>query len=389
MRNIVIYANGSAGNHGCEALTRSINAILRSDHNLKFASLDIGEDSHYGLEKIVDFVPLSKPIKKDWRYLLYLIAQKCSYSDYRYYQLLYRDFIQSVEKGVIYCSAGGDNYSYNNNIWLSCLNSEIIKRGGKTVLLGCSLLDKITDSNMIADLSQYSAIITRESISYNAAKEAGIKTDLYCIPDPAFALPKVECALPPEFISGNTVGINVSPMIIGYEKNAGMTMANYQHLIEFILKETDMNVALIPHVIWEHTDDRKPLSLLYNMYNETGRICMIEDHNAEELKGYIARCRFMVAARTHASIAAYSTQVPTLVVGYSVKARGIARDIFGTEENYVVPVQSLSKENLLKDRFIWIMQNEGKIINHYRQFISGYIRQVMSMKDVISKCEKL
>ena len=91
-----------------------------------------------------------------------------------------------------------------------------------------------------------------------------------------------------------------------------------------------MQVALIPHVVWSHNDDRKPLSQLYEMFKDTGRVVMIEDHNAEELKGYIARCRLMVVARTHASIAAYSTQVPTLVVGYSVKARGIAKDIFGS-----------------------------------------------------------
>lgn len=381
MKNIVIYANGPAGNHGCEALTRSIHAILHADHNLKFASLDIAEDSHYGLDKMIDFLPLSNPIKKDWRYLQYLIAQKFSYSDYRYYKLLYRDFLQSVQKDIIYCSAGGDNYSYNNNTWLNCLNSEIIKRGGKTILLGCSLLDKITDPEMIADLSQYSAIITRESISYNAAKEAGIKSDLYCIPDPAFALPKVECELPPEFIPGNTVGINVSPMIIGYEKNAGMTMANYQHLIEYILKETDMNIALIPHVVWKHTDDRKPLSMLYDMYKKTRRICMIEDHNAEELKGYIARCRYMIAARTHASIAAYSTQVPTLVVGYSVKAQGIARDIFGTEDNYVIPVQTMSEEYKLVEMFKWLEGNEDRIVNLYKIVMPDYTKKCFSITD--------
>lgn len=49
---------------------------------------------------------------------------------------------------------------------------------------------------------------------------------------------------------------------------------------------------------------------------------MIEDASCGDLKGYISRCRFLVAARTHASIAAYSTGVPALVAGYSVKARG-------------------------------------------------------------------
>ena len=54
-----------------------------------------------------------------------------------------------------------------------------------------------------------------------------------------------------------------------------------------------------------------------------------------ELKGFIARCRFFVGARTHATIAAYSSCIPTFSVGYSIKAKGIAQDIFGTYKNYV------------------------------------------------------
>lgn len=170
------------------------------------------------------------------------------------------------------------------------------------------------------------------------------------IPDPAFQLNRIDLPLPKNFIEGNTVGINVSPMIIGLESNQGVTLQNYIELINYIINQTDMQVALIPHVVWSHNDDRIPLNILYDRFKDTGRICMIDDHTAEELKGYIARCRFMIAARTHASIAAYSTQVPTLVIGYSVKARGIARDLFGNEEHYVLPVQSLQKKmNWYKD----------------------------------------
>jgi len=110
---------------------------------------------------------------------------------------------------------------------------------------------------------------------------------------------------------------------------------------------------------------------------------MIEDHNAEELKGYIARCRFMVVARTHASIAAYSTQVPTLVVGYSVKARGIAKDIFGTEENYVLPVQSLTHENELVKGFQWMMDHEADIKEHYAKMMSNYIGKVYQIQSIL------
>ena len=58
-------------------------------------------------------------------------------------------------------------------------------------------------------------------------------------------------------------------------------------------------------------------------------------------RGYIARMRLFVGARTHATIAAYSSAVPTLTIGYSVKARGIARDLYGGEAGHLLPVQEL------------------------------------------------
>ena len=162
-----------------------------------------------------------------------------------------------------------------------------------------------------------------------------------------------------------------------------MTLQNYKALIQYIMDHTDMQIALIPHVVWSHNDDRIPLQILYDHFKETGRVCMIGDHNAEELKGFIARCRFVVVARTHASIAAYSQEVPTLVVGYSVKARGIARDLFGTDQNYVIPVQSLQREDDLKQSFQFLQKNESKIRDYLKQIIPAYKDSVSHLASIL------
>ena len=169
------------------------------------------------------------------------------------------------------------------------------------------------------------------------------------------------------------VGINLSPMIMEKESLTGMAMENYQKLIEYILEKTDMGVALIPHVVWDFSDDRIPLRELYRKYQRTGRVVMIEDHNCMELKGIISRCRFFIGARTHATIAAYSTGVPTLVVGYSVKARGIARDLFGTEEGYVLPVQQLKESDELTRAFIKLYEKRESIQTHLKTILPAYI----------------
>ncbi|WP_368257505.1 polysaccharide pyruvyl transferase family protein, partial [Intestinimonas butyriciproducens] len=122
-----------------------------------------------------------------------------------------------------------------------------------------------------------------------------------------------------------------------------------------------MQVALIPHVEKSGNEDRASLLTLYDRFRGTGRVLLVGDHNCMELKGFIGRCRFFVGARTHATIAAYSSCVPTLAAGYSVKARGIARDLFGTEEHYVVPVQGMERRDDLARAFRWMLEHEEAI----------------------------
>ena len=143
-------------------------------------------------------------------------------------------------------------------------------------------------------------------------------------------------------------------------------------MIEFIIEHSNMQIALIPHVVWNNNDDRVPLHKLYERYAQTGRVVEIGDGTCEELKGYISRCRFFIGARTHATIAAYSSCVPTLVVGYSVKARGIALDLFGTSEHYVTPVQSLKKPEDLTNAFKWLMEQEEEIKAQLKRVMPGY-----------------
>lgn len=50
---------------------------------------------------------------------------------------------------------------------------------------------------------------------------------------------------------------------------------------------------LVPHVVWEFSDDRIPLKNLYEKYKTSGRIVLLEDMSCEQLKGYIAKCRFL------------------------------------------------------------------------------------------------
>lgn len=137
-----------------------------------------------------------------------------------------------------------------------------------------------------------------------------------------------------------------------------------------------MFIALIPHVVWEGNDDRDPLRKLFEKYQYTNRVIMVGDADAPTLKTIIRNCRFMVASRTHASIAGYSTSVPTLTLGYSVKSLGIARDLFGSAEHYVLPVSDIKNEDELSNAFTWLLEHEDGIRTHYKLKLGDYLSQL-------------
>ena len=227
-----------------------------------------------------------------------------------------------------------------------------------------------------ASALEVSIIYARESITYDGLVSHGITKNVKLYPDPAFKMKMKEVSLPEGFRVENTIGINISPLITNLEQGKGITIKNYEKVIDYILKDTNCTIALIPHVIWKSSDDREALKVLYDKYKNSGRVIMVEAFSAEKIKYIISKCRFLIAARTHASIAGYSTGVPTLVVGYSVKARGLAKDIFGEYEHYTIPVQSLKKENDLLNAFLWMWNKENEIRRYLKIQIPEYIKKL-------------
>ncbi len=389
---LIVYMHAGSGNHGCEAIVNSLCHMIKE--KVKLVSYFGEEDERYSLKELCEIRGERRFENHKAAHVLYYGYRKLTGDKESFIRYRYGDVFKK-EAAPLAISIGGDNYCYENMLGdLRLANSAFNRRGTRTVLLGCSIEPELLKRKEIAeDLRKYHTIIARESITYEALKEAFGKTskeisektdkgmaeavsggcpEVLCFPDPAFTLMAKELPLPEGFALGNTVGINVSPMIQDNEKKSGVTMENYKELISFIIQNTDMQITLIPHVVWERNDDRGPLHELYRAFADTGRVVEIGDGGCEELKGFIGRCRFFVGARTHATIAAYSMGVPTLVAGYSVKARGIARDLFGTDENYVLPVQSLEKKDDLTKGFQWLLSHEKEVREKLGEVMPGY-----------------
>ena len=374
----VFYNHGGSASHGCEALMKT-TANLLSPAQCLVLSDHPEEDTHYGVSpEILLQNSKAEPKRTDWirAYLRLKLRNDYSLMDaIPYFPPL--DVIHPDDTAI---SIGGDIYCYGQQKMYMAIDRRVRERAGRMTLLGCSIEPELLqNAAFVEDMAQFDLISAREHITYNALVQTGLRNVQYC-PDLAFSLQPQETELPREFQPGNTVGLNISPMVLKKAGNRQRIMDNCRVLIDDLMRNTDASVAFIPHVVWKDNDDRKPLGKLYREYKSTGRVCMVQDQTAAKLKYVISQCSFFIGARTHATIAAYSTGVPTLTIGYSVKSRGIARDLFGQEKGFVLPCQNLQSEKELMIAFQKLEDRKDQIHNVLISKEKEYLRRIASLK---------
>lgn len=386
---LVMYLHGGSGNHGCEAIVNSTCHMLEDIPKLLVTNSE-KEDRSYSLEPLCDILQERK-IEEHFFAHVRCYMQRALFRDPESFMRFRFKEVLGKNTAPLYLSVGGDMYCYELSRREAIVaNSAFNQAGARTALWGCSIEPELfQEPEIVEDMKRYALITPRESITEQALFEAGVTENVKRFPDPAFALEPRQTKLPTGFREGRTIGINISPMIIRHEQEPGITISNYKKLIDHILQTTQDSVALLPHVMWNHNDDRLTLAELYRGYAGNDRVFIFPDMSCQQIKYVISKCRAFIGARTHATIAAYSTCVPTLVVGYSVKARGIARDLFGTEDNYVLPVQSLQTSDALIDAFQWLMREETSIRARLENVMPLYRADAVKAGEEIRKLWKL
>lgn len=381
-QHYILYQHAGSGNHGCEALVRTVISTINNiceEATFSLISSDIEADIKYGLDEIenLELIALNKKIEKGNLNWVLLQLGKVLHSDTIKLKASFNTSWMK-QKDTVYIAIGGDNYCYNKGKSFFLIDNTI---RGKKILWGCSIEPDDLDSEMIQHLKQFNVISAREPISFQALTDKGLENVVYA-PDTAFILPTTIHKKEHQY-----VGINISPMILNYAKNADIIIKNYQKLISFILKSTNMDIMFVPHVVSENNDDRIAIKQLISSLDiPDKRYRVVSDQNCMELKGWIGMCDFFIGARTHSTIAAYSQGIPTLVMGYSVKSAGIAEDLFETNKNYVIKVNSLEDENALVDSFKWMMANSDKIKDRLKIKIKEKQKQIVeSYKKIIKK----
>ena len=380
MKRFYFAGQSSFGNRGCEALVRSTTFLLETyfdeieiltpSSNNKLDKLQWPEAANHGIK----FIPeQSIPFRLRWwnRFATRVPWVKSHIKPA--YQL-----DQHIKSAIESCDAvvmiGGDNISLDYGIGSLFKWSISVDNAAKmqipVILWAASVgpfsSDPVIEQYMLVHLLNYSAITVRETESLAYLQGLGIE-NVTLVTDPAFVLTPekfdVTNILPTTQGSG-ILGLNVSPLIAKFRKSvedAKQLEQEVVHFVQDVLTKTSLSILLIPHVdpldgSAINSDSVYMTRILNQLGGKGDRLNIAPPTlNAVQIKYLLSQCRYFIGARTHATIGALSTGVPTISIAYSVKAKGINKDLFG-HTRYVLDTPSVSQISL--SDFFETLQNE-------------------------------
>lgn len=375
------------GNRGCEAITQGTATMLGCSKGQLIAySTNTSLDIFLGIDKYATLVSSSPLMVK-----VYYLLTKLSYhipNNWRWplrkciYRMQYKSLIKDIVKNQgTMLSTGGDMMCYDNNEVIY-INDVLREKGMDTVLWGCSIGEKNLNPIKIEALKKFSCIYARESLTAELMKSIGVK-NVKLLPDPAFILNPQTCAIPTCFERGDVLGLNLSSHVIhnnNLDSEFGREVCCF---IDYIINKTSRNILLIPHVMWGSEDDRNISSIIYEQYMDSNRISILDSASLNycQIRYIISLCRHFIGARTHSVISAYSTCVPAIALGYSVKADGLAKDL-GIDSKYVVNYTRCQSGDLL-EAYRSLEKDENSIRKHLQTIMPEYKSRLIKAKESI------
>lgn len=363
--SFILAGNGPYDNRGCEAIIRGTAKILR--HYYKDPSFlcvsffrnqeQFEKQCREEFDPVVVHKKVNRPQSKfDLNWLLRR-PFKTIYPDV-YKNWIYKEMIPYIENSTSVLSIGGDNYSLDYGIPKSFtyLDDIVLKLKKPLIIWGASIgpFDKIPEYEeyMKKHLSKVTGIFAREPATIEYLDKIGITDNVYKVADPAFLMDSMKPQSDKRIeIEKDSIGINLSSLMAGHVSNGDMEawINKASTILEETIKRTDSKIYLIPHVTLSDSSDYLFLEKVKEKVKTSKEkiILLPPMYNASETKWIISKMQLFAGSRTHSTIAALSSYVPTLSFAYSIKAKGINRDIFG-HEDYCLDPEKLTPEIVAK-----------------------------------------
>lgn len=207
-------------------------------------------------------------------------------------------------------------------------------------------------------LPKLKLICARGQGTYDNLKEIGIAENVKLCADGAFTMKddqawqekvRERCAKD-AFFEEDVVGLSISSVV---QKKCGKMGIDYQQImVDFIayLNQKGYGVLMIANAARIHSEKPRNNDLMIgdaifkSLPDQTKVRWYHEEMDAEEIREYISRCKYLVASRFHAMIGALEKKVPVLLIGWSHKYQEVL-DMFELGQ-YAADFSNLNMDSL-------------------------------------------
>lgn len=385
MKKFYLSGQTNFGNRGCEALVRSTVELLKAEFGnveVLIPSFRPDLDSKQWPEakaigcRFVRAMPFPGSIKWWGRARRILpFVKDMFFPNYS----LPKDILEDIQSCDAMLVIGGDNitidYGIESLLWHVRL-AQHAQRLGKVVMVWGASIGPFSSEpkveNFVADfLRSVDCVTVRETITQQYLQRIGAAANVTLVADGAFVMtPEVfdVSGFWPEENGGDVLGFNISPLIQKFrpaDESHEVLQREVASFLSGVLLGGKASVLLVPHVdpldgSAENSDSHYMNEILTMVGHHGGRIRIAPSSlNAAQLKYVLSRCSYFMGARTHATIGAMSCLVPTVSIAYSIKAKGLNRDLFG-DESVVLETQKVSEASL-KQFFDFLVQNKSSV----------------------------
>lgn len=327
-------------NLGCDALSRSNIAILRS------AALSLGVKPRFvlfgkpGQAKSLDSDVENGPFLR-MRELATLNTRE------------YMDGLRSCDIIVDICAGDGFTSIYGKFLFfLHSITKILAIRSGRPLVFSPQTIGPFesawTRTTARWILSRAMKTFARDSMSTAAFRALDVESPLEEVIDVAFRLPFTARSRPDDDPNVK-VGINVSGLLYLHGNRFNLTI-NYpdfsRRVVEELSKKPNTEIWLVSHVHHDGEGPEDDYPVIEQFAKQFLNVKIAPKFvDSEEAKSWIADLDLFIGGRMHACIGAFSALVPVLPVAYSRKFNGLFQTL---DYPYVVDGRSLSTEDAVR-----------------------------------------
>ncbi len=316
----------------------------------------------------------------------------------------YQSTIRDLEKADAVVASGGDVFcsEYGHRSLLSHLEPlRIARKAGVPVFIHAQSIGPFKnkeDTNAFLSVARGVTHITvRERMTYDYVTEQLQlpKDRVSFTADPAFLLSKTQARWREHFGFGMdrpVIALSTSQAICNWMGSDYQTHFQiWTAVIHWLRRELDAGLILIPHVqeLSSKNDDRILATDLARHFQFDRNIQIAGgDFSASDFKGIISQCDMVIAERMHAAIAGLSSGIPTVVIGYSVKAEGILNDLLDADtvkKSVLIPIKEFLDETIACDRVQRAWNQRKEITQRLRAQLPEVQRRSVLSFDIIAQ----